>query len=220
MIKANPATAEAMLALVDLKPGDWVIQNAANSAVGRFVILAAKQKGYKVAAIVRRPDVVKQLQDDGADVVLVADDATSLDDLLKELATVAGDDRPRLAFDAIGGYATNQLAACMAQGGLIANYGLLSGKPCEVDANHLVFRRLTLRGFWLADWFADTSPDQVQQTYRALTSLIREGRISANIEAKYPLSEIKAALAHAAKPGRNGKVLLVPDVKYSEVEDV
>src|SRR6266513_2895077 len=37
MLRINPPTALLMLSdLVDLKPGDWVIQNVANSAVGRF----------------------------------------------------------------------------------------------------------------------------------------------------------------------------------------
>ena len=213
MIKANPATAEAMLALVDLQPGDWVIQNAANSAVGRFVIMSAKRKGLKIAAIVRRADVAAQLEEDGADVVLVADESSNPQDLVARLAAVAGEDRPKLALDAIGGYATNHLAACLADAGLIANYGLLSGAPCQVDAYDLVFRRITLTGFWLANWFMETPPDEVQTTYRELTKLIREGKISAQVEAKYPLSEIKAALAHAAQAGRNGKVLLVPDSK-------
>jgi NADPH:quinone reductase-like Zn-dependent oxidoreductase len=42
MLAINPPTAELLLSeFVDLKSGDWVVQNAANSSVGRWVIAFA-----------------------------------------------------------------------------------------------------------------------------------------------------------------------------------
>ena len=43
MLAINPPTAALLLSeYVDLKPGEWVVQNSANSAVGRWVIAFAK----------------------------------------------------------------------------------------------------------------------------------------------------------------------------------
>ena len=50
MLRINPATALLLLEdHVALKPGDWVIQDVANSAVGRHLIVLAKAKGVRTA---------------------------------------------------------------------------------------------------------------------------------------------------------------------------
>ena len=72
MLKVNPVTAWRMLHdFVSLRPGDWLIQNAANSAAGRCVIQIARELGYKTVNIVRRAELVDELRAEGADVVLV-----------------------------------------------------------------------------------------------------------------------------------------------------
>jgi len=48
----NPPTAALVLSeYVNLKPGDWVVQNSANSGVGRWVIAFAKARGLKRLAL-------------------------------------------------------------------------------------------------------------------------------------------------------------------------
>ena len=46
MLRINPPTAQLLLEdHVALQPGDWVIQDVANSAVGRHLIVLAKSRG-------------------------------------------------------------------------------------------------------------------------------------------------------------------------------
>jgi NADPH:quinone reductase-like Zn-dependent oxidoreductase len=72
MLAINPPTAALLLGeYVDLKPGDWVVQNAANSGVGRWVIAFAKARGLKTVNIVRRPELAAELKAIGGDVVVV-----------------------------------------------------------------------------------------------------------------------------------------------------
>ena len=55
MLKVNPATALLMLRnYVALQPGDWVIQDAANSGVGTNLIRLAKADGIRTVNVVRR----------------------------------------------------------------------------------------------------------------------------------------------------------------------
>src|SRR5258708_24925933 len=62
MLAINPPTAALLLSeYVNLKPGEWVVQNAANSGVGRWVIAFAKKRGLKTVNIVRRPELVPAL---------------------------------------------------------------------------------------------------------------------------------------------------------------
>lgn len=201
MLKANPATALCMLSdVVALQPGGWVAQNAANSAVGLNVIKVAKALGLRTLNIVRREAAAARLREAGADVVVVHDGGPA--------PKVPEGARPKLAFDAIGGGATNALAALMADGGTIANYGLLSGRPCEVDPFHLVFRDLRLRGFWLATWFQTAPPAEIAERYARLVGWLAEGKIGAPVLARYPLERTVEAVAHAAREARDGKILL------------
>src|SRR4029077_6915006 len=72
MLKINPMTAWRLLHdYVDLARGDWLIQNAANSAAGRAVIALARELGFKTVNVVRRAELIDELRAEGGDVVLV-----------------------------------------------------------------------------------------------------------------------------------------------------
>lgn len=202
MLKANPATALVMLEdIIPMQAGDWVILNAANSAVGQNVVKVGRALGLRVACVVRREGAAQALRDLGAEVVIV-DDGTGAAPTLPDGA------KARLALDAIGGAATERLAACVANGGTVVNYGLLSGDSPRLSAHDLVFRGLTLRGFWLASWFGTAGPARIKQVYGQLVTWLGEGRIGARVDARYPIAKAADAVAHAAREGRDGKVLI------------
>src|SRR3982074_3450041 len=72
MLGINPPTAYLMLTdFVSLPSGSWVIQNGANSGVGRALIPIAKSLGLKTVNVVRRDDVVAEVKAIGGDVVLL-----------------------------------------------------------------------------------------------------------------------------------------------------
>lgn len=210
MLKANPATALVMIEdMVTLQPGDWVIQNAGNSAVARYVAKLARQKGLRTISIVRRPELVETLQAEGADAAMV-DDWTSIDDLVKRVGTITEDRYPRLALDAIGGSATGALAAALGEGGTVVSYGVLGGQASLISPRDLIFRGINVRGFWLAQWFRMNSPERVRRLYQTLVRQLSDGNLSVPVDATYPFSRIGEALAHAARAGRAGKIQLVP----------
>jgi NADPH:quinone reductase-like Zn-dependent oxidoreductase len=209
MIKANPATAEVMLSdLALLTEGDWIIQTAANSAVGQYVCRLARLRGVRTLNVVRRMDARRAVSEAGGDVVLVHD-ASTPEALLNDVAQATKGAPVKLALDAVGGGVTNALAACVTDGARVVNYGLLSGKPCEIDAHHLIFRGVTLSGFWLATWFRSAGRDRIAALYGKLVPLLADGTLSSPIAATYPFEQIADAAAHAARGARNGKVLLV-----------
>lgn len=205
MMSINPPTALLMLEeFVELQAGDWVIQNAANSGVGSYLIQLAKIKGLKTINVVRRESAIDGVKSLGGDVVLVDGP-----DLAKDVAKITGDKLPKLAIDAIGGAATDRVGGCLATGGTLVNYGLMSGEPCHLSAKSLVFRDVTLKGFWLARWFRSATPEKKMAVFGQITKYIIEGKLQTKIHAEYPVSEIKQAVAAAAEGGRDGKVLVV-----------
>lgn len=207
MLKVNPATALMMLRnYVDLQPGDWVIQDAANSGVGTNLIKLATADGIRTAGVVRREELVAPLRAIGADVVVV-DGADLAERVRKET-----DGAPiRLAIDAVGGDMVLRLADCLAEGGTVVNYGLLSGQPCQLGAHHTIFKGITLTGFWLQKSLTSMARPDLEQLYADLAAKIADGTLRVEIEATYPIEEIKAALAHAGREGRSGKVLVLPN---------
>jgi len=207
MLTVNPPTAWGLLHdHVQLEPGDWVIQNAANSGVGTSLIVLARRLGLRSVAVVRRDDVAGRLRDLGADLVLVDGP-----DLAARARAAIGGGRLRLGIDAIGGEATLRLGAALGDGGVVVNYGMLSGQPCQLSGGDLVFRGVRLEGFWLAKWFARNSPAEIARVFTQLAGMLADGSIAVPVEATYPLSRVHDALRHAAREGRDGKILLVPD---------
>lgn len=206
MMTINPPTALLMLRdFVELQPGDWVIQNAANSAVGSYLIQLAAMRGLKTVNVVRREAAVEGVRQLGGDVVLVDGDK-----LAKRVAEATGGAKIRLGIDAIGGDATDRLAACLTEGGVLVNYGMMSGESCRVSAASFVFRDVTLRGFWLAKWFRKASPAEQQAVFGEIAQGILSGKLHARVAATYPVEQIKEAVAAAASGERDGKILVGP----------
>src|SRR6267154_5428105 len=201
MLGINPPTAYLMLTdFVTLAPGSWVIQNSANSGVGRALIPIAKSLGLKTVNVVRREDVVAEIKAIGGDVVLV-DGA----DLGKRVAAETGKASIPLAVDGVGDTSTTNLLGCLAEKGVLVFYSSVSGKPSVVPATQLIFRDISIRGFWLANWFNSARPDQITAMYDRLTPLVASGAISAPIAGTYRFSQVAEAVAVASK--NRGKVL-------------
>jgi mitochondrial enoyl-[acyl-carrier protein] reductase / trans-2-enoyl-CoA reductase len=206
MMTINPPTAALLLSeFVSLQPGEWVIQNAANSAVGLYLVQLARYRGIRTANVVRRQDAAEIVHETGGRVVLLDGE-----DLAERVSAATEGAQIRLGIDAVGGAATGRLADCVCESATLVNYGRMSGEPCVVQPDAFVFRDLTLRGFWLAGWFVRAPEERRRAVIREIASLIATGKLRAPIEATYDVSEIKDAVAAAASGGRSGKILIVP----------
>jgi NADPH:quinone reductase-like Zn-dependent oxidoreductase len=204
MLGINPPTAYLMLTqFVTLQPGGWVIQNSANSGVGRALIAIAKSLGLKTVNIVRRDELVTELKAIGGDVVLVDGP-----DLAKRVAAETGGAPIALAIDGVGDTSTMNLLGCLAEKGVLVFYSAISGKPFVGPAQLLIFRDISLRGFWLPIWFNTATSDQITAMYERLTPLVASGAISSPVAGTYKFSEIVEAVTMAAQ--KRGKALFVP----------
>lgn len=204
MLTINPPTASLMLSeFVPLAAGDWVIQNAANSGVGSYLMQLARHRGLRTVNLVRRDSAVEATQAQGGDVVLVDGDDVAL-----RVSEATGGAAIRLGVDAVGGAATGRLAQCLADGGTLVNYGVLSGAPCQIAPSHLIFRDLALKGFWLVKWFRNASSDAQRALYGELARLVAHGTLHARVQATYPVERVREAVAAAGAGERHGKILI------------
>lgn len=207
MLMVNPATAHLLLTdFVDLKDGDWVIQSAANSAVGTYVVQLAKSMGVNVVNIVRRESAVQGMKDLGADVVLVDGE-----DLPKRVKQATGGAKMKLALDAVAGDTFGRLGDTLEVGGTLVNYGGMSAQPASMSPGTMIFRDVRIRGFWLVHWFERASKEERMSVYGALTKAVATGTLHAPIDKIFTLDEISDAAGYTWAGKRSGKVLLAPN---------
>jgi len=197
MLTINPPTAALMLSeYADLRPGDFVIQNAGNSGVGRCVIAIAKSRGLRTVSVVRRAELVRELLDYGGDVVLLEGP-----DLAGRVAAATNKASIKLAIDGVAGESGASLAGAVAPGGTMVVYSYISRQPVTVGGVDIVFRNVAVRGFWLYAPQTRESP-KIADAVKLGARLSAEGELTAPIAATYPLTQPAAALAHALKGGK------------------
>ena len=203
MLKVNPITAWRMLHdFVSLQRGDWVIQNAANSAAGRCVIQIAHELGYKTVNIVRRAELIDELRAEGGDVVVV-----DVENVRDEVAVETERAPIRLALNAVGGENALRMAKTLASDATIVTYGAMSLEPMCIPNGMLIFKNLRFTGFWVNKWYEAASPTERAETFGPLFKMAQRGLLRAKVEKTYSLSEAKTAIQHASQNKRSGKIV-------------
>jgi NADPH:quinone reductase-like Zn-dependent oxidoreductase len=198
MLRINPATAFRLLSPLGLGRGDWLIQNAAGSSVARWVRLLAERRGVRVLNVVRSGTL------DDAGAVLVDGE-----DLQERAMQVTGGAPVMAALDAVAGEATGRLASCLEPGGTLLVFGHLSGRPCAIPSEILTTRGLRVAGFSLRPAEAGELPGARAAHYAGLAAIAIEA--PEPVRAVFALSDVDAALAAVADPGRRGRLLLALD---------
>jgi mitochondrial enoyl-[acyl-carrier protein] reductase / trans-2-enoyl-CoA reductase len=203
MLKINPMTAWRLLHdYVDLKKGDWLIQNAANSAAGRAVIQIAHELDYKTVNVVRRQEVIDELRAEGGDVVLI--DGENLRD---EVKTATNGAQIRLGLNAVGGDSALRLANCLAPASTMVTYGAMSLQPLKIPNGLLIFKDLRFRGIWINKWYDNATKQERMEAFEPLFGMAKRGLLKTKVEKAYPLTDAKAAVTHAAQGKRSGKII-------------
>ena len=207
MLRINPPTALLLITdIVALEPGQWLAQNVANSAVGRWVIRLAKARGLRTLNVVRRESLFGELAALGADACLVDGP-----DLAQRAAQASGGAPIRLALDAVSGQATARLADCVADGGTVCTYGSMSGEDPVVARGALIYRGVRLEGFMLGRFMERRSRAHVEAIYGELAGYLLRGELQAPVAKVYPIEAIGEALRHAQRGERGGKILVAPN---------
>src|SRR5437660_4531912 len=203
MLGLNPATAYLLLnRYVSLMPGDWIGQTAANSAMGQYIIALAKLAGVKTLNVVRREEAAQQVRRwEGDRVVLQGDN------LHKDVEEALDGKKLSLVLDAVGGPPVGELAKSLKPGGSIVVYALQSGQFPAISPGDLIYRGLSLHGFWLINWIRNAPRIEIEEIYQKLGDLVADGSLSAAVEQWYPLDEFKEAFRQSLKSNRSGKIL-------------
>ena len=197
-ITVNPCTAYRMLKdFVDLKEGDTVIQNGANSACGQNVIQICKALKINNIGIIRdRPEadkLVSYLKSLGANEILTEEQCRSTKLFKsKELR------KPKLALNCVGGKNALEMCKHLDHYGVMVTYGGMSREPVLVPTSSLIFKDLQFRGFWMTRWKEQKgNTPEAHQMINDLFDLIKSGQLKAPQHKLVPFENYQSALENA-----------------------
>ena len=200
----NPFTAYGLLASVNLAAGDWLLLTAGASACAKFVIQMCRESKINTICTVRNDQQIDILKKTGANEVI----NTEASDLKSEVMRITQKQGVKSVFEAVGGPLANQALDCVAHHGTFIAYGMLSLKNMELNAGLLIFKNITIKGFWLTNWLAGLSKEEMATVSGKVLNALATQQVKADVEAAYPLNDVKKAVTHMESSGRNGKVIL------------
>lgn len=190
-ITVNPATAFRMLRdFVKLSPGDTVIQNGANSAVGQAVIQLCKVWNLRSVNVIRNRPNIDELKDKlkslGATEVLTEEEIRTTT-LFKSKSLPS----PKLGFNCIGGKSATNIVRHLASKGVLVTYGAMSREALTIPNSALIFKDIAFRGFWVSKWSKENSLEERKKMYNELFGLMGSGQFEPPIHRLVPLDQYK-----------------------------
>ena len=205
----NPASAIAMVRHILAVPkGEWLLQSAAGSELGRMIIKLARHDGIRTINVVRRRASVAELEQGGADAVIAAEDG-SIDEQVRRLVGPQG---VKYAIDPVAGDTGTQIYQALSDDGHMLVYGSLTGEPIRIgaDPRFILAGNRILEVYWLGFWLQTLDDVAKRNLFGEIVTLMREGVLGTTRSLPFSLNEIGAAVKQAEAPGRQGKVLLLP----------
>ncbi len=201
----NPATVLALARHVLKVPrGEWLLQSAAGSTLGRMMIKLGRHDGFKTLNVVRRREAIDELKALGGDAVISSSDGP----IDEQVRRIAGPDGVKYAIDPVGGETGTAVFQSLAPDGQLVLYGTLSVDPIQVDPRLVISGKRRIEGFWLGHWMRERSIPATLMLFREIASMIRQGVLSSEIGQVYPLEQIAEAARQADSVARQGKVLV------------
>ena len=203
---AMPLSALMLLEFLELQTGQWVIQNAANGAVGKSLTMLAAARGVKTINVVRSSDAVAELEAIGVKNNINTED----DDWKEQVKSIIGDDKISAAVDSVGGEDSGALLSLLGHGGTFAVFGAMSGKPMMLNPTDMIFKQAVLKGFWGSKLSQEMSVENKQRLVDELIDRAVNGQLKLPMEATFDLADILKAVDGKMQSEKSGKVLLKP----------
>ncbi|GAA2054298.1 NADPH:quinone reductase-like Zn-dependent oxidoreductase [Leifsonia soli] len=201
-----PFSAISLLESLGLSEGDWLIQNAANGAVGRMVAQLGTARGLNVVGLVRRSAGVEELRAQGIERVVATDDA----DWRDRLAEITGGAPITAGVDSVGGSAAGDVLSTLAENGTLVVFGAMASPTLELASGDIIFKQATVKGFWGSVVSREMPADQRGRLFQELFARLQDGTLTLPVAGIHGLDDIAGAVAASGEAGRVGKVLLRP----------
>lgn len=201
-----PFSAISLIDSLGLSEGDWLIQNAANGAVGRMVAQLGAARGLNVVGLVRRAAGVDELREQGIERVI----ATDTDHWREQLQAITGGAPIGVGIDSVGGSSAGDVLSTLAPNGTLVVFGAMASPTLELASGDIIFKQATVKGFWGSIVSREMPAEQRGRLFQELFARLQDGTLTLPVAGIHPLDDIAAAVAASGRAGRVGKVLLRP----------
>lgn len=201
-----PFSALSLVNFLGVKEGEWLIQNAANGAVGRLVAQFAAARGINVVGLVRRVDGVAELAEQGINRIV----ATDSEGWQEQVQQITGGAPIPVAVDSVGGQASADLLSALAENGTLVSFGAMGSPVMQIPSGPVIFKQATIKGFWGSKVSQDMAPEEKAALMGEILRRVAAGEVTLPVSGTFGLEDVASAIASNFEAGRVGKVLLKP----------
>lgn len=201
---AMPFSAISLLDFLDMKPGEWLIQNSANGAVGRMLAQLAESRGIHVVGLVRRDAGVQELAAQNISGVV----STETPGWEKQVEDITGGASIAVALDSVGGSSAADLVKLLGEGGTLVSFGAMGNPIMEIPSGPVIFKHITVKGFWGSKVSREMPAEKKTQLFGELIARTLDGTLTLPVDSTFDAADIVSAVRASSEPGRAGKVLI------------
>lgn len=201
---AMPFSAISLLDFLEMKPGEWLIQNSANGAVGRMLAQLAQSRGINVVGLVRRDAGVEELAAQGITQVV----STESEGWEKQVEEVTGGANIAVALDSVGGSSSADLVKLLGEGGTLVSFGAMGNPIMDIPSGPVIFKHITIKGFWGSKVSREMPAEKKAELFGELIARILDGTLTLPVDSTFDADDIVSAVNASNAPGRSGKVLI------------
>ncbi len=213
----NPATAYLLTRVILPVPlGNWIMQSAAASSLGRMVIRLGRHFNFRTINIVRKQSQVAELKQLGANAVIVANEQTTQEEFRNKIRQICLGTFPKFAIDPVGGHIGSLMLDALGQDGKMQVFASLSDRPICVHPRDIVVKNLKIEGFLLNRTMEQFSLRQKVKLVRTISRLHVQGIFGVEDFRRFPLSQLNSALAETESAPGGVKVILAPTTNSSD----
>jgi NADPH:quinone reductase-like Zn-dependent oxidoreductase len=182
-----------------------VINNAANSSVGRIFTTSAEHHHIATISVVRSADRAHELAARQPNVPVVS---THCHDWVQQIRAIA-DGRPiPVALDPVGGTIAGQLISLLSSGGTLITYGALAQENIPLDTSALLGGEIGIRGLSVGRWLSGVAPERRASDIAGVTAIATTQAANFDVAGSYTLDQISAAAQHVNALGKIGTVIV------------
>ncbi|MFJ4224740.1 zinc-binding dehydrogenase [Microbacterium sp. NPDC089695] len=199
-----PFSTITLLEFLGAKEGDWIVQNAANGAVGRMLAQLGSARGVNVLGLVRRAAGVDELRAQGIEKVV----ATDAEDWRDRVAEITGGADIAYGVDSVGGSSAGDVLSLLGEGGTLVAFGAMQSPVMEIASSDVIFKQAVVKGFWGSKVIPSLDAATRGALFGELIQRMTDGTLTLPVSAVFDAAEIADAVRASDTAGRVGKVLL------------
>ena len=189
----NPVLLAMVRHVLAVPKGEWLLQSAAGSVLGRMIIKLGRNDGFKTIGVVRRHEAIADLKALGADAMISSSDGP----IDAQVRAIVGTEGVKYALDPVGGDTGTGVFQSLAPEARMIVYGTLSQEPIRIDPQLMIAGKRMLEGFWLGHWMKQRSIPAALRLFHEIANLIRADVLATELGKTYPLK----AFADAVRRG-------------------